>query len=412
MEGIGFDEVVEMIDIGGPTLVRAAAKNFRHTGVLVDPADYSDVLAQLRASGSIAPGRRFELARKAFRHVAAYDTAIFSYLAQLDPEGALMARGRASMFPPRLSLEMVKAQDLRYGENPHQAAAAYRTLEGNSPSVMNAEQMQGKELSFNNLLDLDAALRLASDFREPVCGAVKHGNPCGVGTGRDAREAFERARESDPVSIFGGILGFNVEVDEAAAAAIAELFLEAVIAPAWSAEALRLLAGRKNLRLLRTGGMLAGAPAGLDLRRVSGGFLVQEWDRPVADLERARVVTRRAPDRAEREAMAFAWTVVRHVRSNAIVYATRHRTLGIGAGQMSRVDAVRFGAQKAGSSLAGCALASDAFFPFRDNVDEAAAAGVKAIVQPGGSVRDDEVIAAADEHGLAMLFTGARHFRH
>ncbi len=412
MEGIGFDEVVEMIDIGGPTLVRGAAKNFRHVGVVVDPADYGEVLAALRERGEIPESRRFDLARKAFRHVAAYDTAIYAHLEQVDETGALVPQGRASHFPPRLTLEFTKGRDLRYGENPHQKAALYLEMAGNAPSVSTAEQLAGKELSFNNILDLDAALRCASDFAQPVCVAIKHGNPCGVGGGAGPREAFEAAREADPVSIFGGILGWNVEVDGPAAEAVGSLFLEAIIAPGYTTDALRLLGAKKGLRLLRTGAPLSGPPQGLDLRRVTGGLLLQEWDRPQSGVDEGRVVTQRAPDRGEREAMRFAWTVARHVRSNAVVYATKRRTLGIGAGQMSRVDSVRFGAQKATGPLQGCALASDGFFPFRDGVDEAAAAGVRAIVQPGGSVRDNEVIAAADEHGIAMILTGSRHFRH
>ncbi|PYT08992.1 MAG: bifunctional phosphoribosylaminoimidazolecarboxamide formyltransferase/inosine monophosphate cyclohydrolase [Acidobacteria bacterium] len=376
MEGIGFNEIVEMIDIGGPTLVRAAAKNFRDVGVVVDPADYSEILSMLRQYGRLTEERRFELAKKAFQHIASYDTSIFTYFSLLNPDGSLKTATRESPFPTRLSLDFFK------------------------------------DLSFNNLLDLDAAFRIACEFDRPACAAVKHTNPCGVGLGRTASEAFLRAREADPVSLYGGITGFNVEVDLACAQAMREVFLEGIIAPDYSAAALELLRTRKNLRLLRTGSVRKDAPGGNDLRRVEGGLLVQEWDSQDIDPHRGKVVTRRLPTPPEMEALRVAWNVVRHVRSNAIVYANADRTLGIGAGQMSRVDSVRFGALKATGPLEGAVLASDAFLPFRDSVDIAAEAGVGAIVQPGGSIRDPEVIAAADEHGMAMVFTGLRHFKH
>ncbi len=412
MEGIGFNEIVEMIDIGGPTLVRAAAKNFRDVGVVVDPADYREILSMLRQYGRLTEERRFELAKKAFQHISSYDTSIFTYFSLLNPDGSLKTATRESPFPIRLSLDFFKAQDLRYGENPHQRAAFYRELNGNSPTVATAVQLHGKDLSFNNLLDLDAAFRIACEFDRPACAAVKHTNPCGVGLGRTASEAFLRAREADPVSLYGGITGFNVEVDLACAQAMREVFLEGIIAPDYSAAALELLRTRKNLRLLRTGSVRKEAPGGNDLRRVEGGLLVQEWDSQDIDPHRGKVVTRRLPTPPEMEALRVAWNVVRHVRSNAIVYANADRTLGIGAGQMSRVDSVRFGALKATGPLEGAVLASDAFLPFRDSVDIAAEAGVGAIVQPGGSIRDPEVIAAADEHGMAMVFTGLRHFKH
>jgi phosphoribosylaminoimidazolecarboxamide formyltransferase/IMP cyclohydrolase len=412
MEGIGFDEIVEMIDIGGPTLVRAAAKNFRHVGVVVDPADYGEVLAMVRDRGGLSEERRLELATKAFRHIAGYDTAVFSFLSMLNPDGSLKTATRESHFPARLTLDFLKAEDLRYGENPHQKAAFYRDPEASGPSVASAQQIHGKELSFNNILDLDAAFRIACEFREPACALVKHSNPCGVGLGRHAAEAFHRALQTDPQSAFGGVAGLNVEVDGECVSQIGDLFLEAIIAPSFSAEAIERLRARKNLRLLRTLSPASVQPSGRDLKLVAGGLLVQDWDSLRSDPSKAKVVTRRPPSRGEMDALRFAWTVVRHVRSNAIVYATADRTIGIGAGQMSRVDSVRFGAMKAASPLPGSVLASDAFFPFRDSVDLAASHGVTAIVQPGGSIRDAEVISAADEHGLAMVFTGSRHFRH
>jgi phosphoribosylaminoimidazolecarboxamide formyltransferase/IMP cyclohydrolase len=412
MEGIGFDEIVEMIDIGGPSLVRAAAKNFRDVAVVVDPADYEDVLEALRDKGNIPVSRRFDLAKKAFLHVASYDMAVHSYLSLLNPDGTLAPANRESCFPLRLTADFLKVRDLRYGENPHQRAAFYREPDGSAPTVANAEQLHGKELSFNNILDLDAAFRIACDFDRPACAAVKHMNPCGVGTGRGAAEAFARARDADPVSIFGGVAGFNVAVDLECARALSELFLEAVIAPDFSPEALEILRSRKALRIMRTAARPLAPPSGKDMRRVAGGLLVQDWDGGGSDPHRGKIVTRRRPTPRELEAMHFAWKVVRHVRSNAIVYATGDRTLGIGAGQMSRVDSVRLGAMKAAGPLKGAALASDGFFPFRDSIDEAAAHGVTAIVQPGGSIRDAEVTAAADEHGITMILTGFRHFRH
>ena len=412
MEGIGFDEIVEMIDIGGPTLVRAAAKNFRHVGIVVDPADYGEILTLLRERGGVGENRRLELATKAFRHIAGYDTAVFSYLSMLNADGSLKEATRRSQFPARLTLDFLKAEDLRYGENPHQRAAFYREPGSTGGSVGTAQQIHGKDLSFNNLLDLDAALRIACEFSHPACAIVKHANPCGVAVGRSAAEAIQRALQTDPQSAFGGILGLNVELDAEGVGQIGDLFVEAIIAPGFTATALETLRGRKNLRLLRTLSAAAASPAGCDMRRVAGGLLVQDWDSGDSDPDSGKVVTRRAPTKAEREALRFAWTVVRHVRSNAIVYTTRDRTVGIGAGQMSRIDAVRFGAMKAQGPLEGCVLASDAFFPFRDSVDLAASHGVTAIVQPGGSIRDAESIAAADEHGLAMVFTGRRHFRH
>jgi phosphoribosylaminoimidazolecarboxamide formyltransferase/IMP cyclohydrolase len=409
LSGIAPAEAVEMIDIGGPTLVRAAAKNFAHVGVVVRPEDYPALIDELRASGGLGAETRRKLAREAFRHTAAYDGAIHTYL---DGLGAERTAAEATEFPPALGLEYVKVLDLRYGENPHQRAAFYREPLAAGASVATSRALQGKPLSFNNILDFDAALRVVREFDEPACAIVKHGNPCGVAVGAEPRAAFERALECDPLSAFGGVIAFNRDADRRAAEAVAEQFYEGVIAPAFDAEARGILARKKNLRLLEVGPLGGGRAPGHDLRRVWGGLLVQDWDTLAEDVRAARVVTSRRPEPAEWRALAFAWTVALHVKSNAIVLALADRTLGVGAGQMSRIDSVRLAIGKARSDLAHAALASDAFFPFRDGIDAAAAAGVRAVVQPGGSVRDDEVIAAADEHGMAMVFTGRRHFRH
>jgi phosphoribosylaminoimidazolecarboxamide formyltransferase/IMP cyclohydrolase len=410
--GVTPSEVVEMIDIGGPAMVRAAAKNFAHVGVVVSPSDYATVIAELRAGRGLSGETRRRLAVRAFRHTADYDDAVHRWLAGLAPQGGTEASGD-DPFPDELRLDWVKSRNLRYGENPHQRAAFYReTGPHAAPSVATARQLQGKELSFNNILDFDAAAALALDFDTGASVIVKHGNPCGVAVGDDPRMAFDRALECDPVSAFGGVIAFNRTVDRRAAEAIGEQFYEGVIAPGFDAAALELLARKKNLRLLELGPAHGGAPSGWDLRRVAGGLLVQDWDRGADDVHRGRVATRREPTTEEWSALAFAWTVVRHVKSNAIVYARADRVIGVGAGQMSRVDSARFAVQKARVPLEGAVMASDAFFPFRDGLDVAAEAGVSAVVQPGGSVRDDEVVAAADEHGMAMVLTGVRHFRH
>jgi len=411
MPGIGLDEVVEMIDVGGPTMVRAAAKNFRHVGIVVDPLDYRRTVAQILERGDLPLPYRFDLARKAFQHVAAYDTAIFSYLSRLQPDGTLPP-DRRSTFPDRLALDFVKVQDLRYGENPHQTAGFYREISSAGPSIASALKLQGKDLSFNNIVDLDAALALLSEFDRPASVIIKHSNPCGAAVGDTALEAYTRAFETDPMSAFGGVIGLNVPLDRETAEAVSRQFVEVVVAPSIAPEAIEVLASKKQLRLLEVGNMREYRFEGFDLKRVNAGLLVQEWDVCDAREDDLRVVTRRAPTAEEMQALLFAWKVVKHVRSNAIVYAAKDRTLGIGAGQMSRVDSARIGAEKANRPLAGSVLASDAFFPFRDGLDEAAARGVTAVIQPGGSVRDQETIAAADEHGIAMVFTGYRHFRH
>jgi len=409
-EGIGVSDVVEMIDIGGPAMIRAAAKNFPHVGVIVDPADYDAVAGEIESSGQLGDASRVRLAVKAFRHTAAYDSAVHAYLDGLEIDGA--EAPEADRLPERMTFEFVKAQDLRYGENPHQKAAYYRDPRGGGPSLASAKQLQGKELSFNNILDFDAALGLAAELPEGGCVIIKHGNPCGTALGTETKASFERALACDPLSAFGGVIAFNRRVDHRAAESVAEHFFEGVIAPSFEEDALAVLARKKKLRLLEMGDLAKFRRGGMDLRRVSGGLLVQEWDRVDERVRDAEVVTKRQPTESEWRALEFAWIVAKHVKSNAIVYALEDRTLGVGAGQMSRVDSAKIGIEKAQSSLEGAVMASDAFFPFRDGIDVAAEVGIRAVIEPGGSIRDKEVIAAADEHGMTMVFTGRRHFRH
>ncbi|MCL4837911.1 MAG: bifunctional phosphoribosylaminoimidazolecarboxamide formyltransferase/IMP cyclohydrolase, partial [Thermoanaerobaculia bacterium] len=403
--GAGFSDCIEMIDVGGPAMLRAAAKNHAGVAVVSDPADYPELLAVLAEHGGEIPlPLRRRLAARAFAATAAYDHAVAAWFARE------AAGEEPEAFPPRLDLALERLLAPRYGENPHQRAAVYRTRGG--PGVLGGfEQLQGKELSWNNLLDADAARRLIALFAEPAVAIVKHNNPCGVGRGDSLRAAYDRALACDPVSAFGSIVACNRELDEATAAAVAELFVEVVIAPGATPEARERLAARRNLRLLLAPPYrpLPGEP---ELRGIDGGFLAQTPDAGDDDPAVWEVPTRRAPTAGEREALAFAWRVVRHVRSNAIVVANEAQTVGIGAGQMSRVDSCRLAVQKAVLPVAGAVAASDAFFPFRDGLDLLAEAGVTAVIQPGGSVRDAEVIAAADERGLALVHTGRRHFRH
>lgn len=410
--GAPFAEIVEQIDIGGPSMVRAAAKNFAHVAVVVDPADYDAVLSELRAKSELSEGTRFALACKAFRHTARYDGAISNYLDSLDGER------RPTPFGQTLSLQFTKLQNLRYGENPHQRAAFYASGESRGPSIARARQIQGKELSFNNILDADAALRAVLEFSETATVVIKHTNPCGVAVSdKSLADSFRKARASDPVSIFGGVIAFNRPVDEETAKEVKDIFLEIIIAPRFTQEAKAVLSSAKrllNIRLLELD-MGEKEDGGYDVRRVRGGLLVQDWDRGSLDLRTCKVVTERKPTEEELAAMDFGWRVCRHVKSNAIVFASPDRLLGVGAGQMSRVDSVKIAVMRAethGLNLRGSVVASDAFFPFRDGVDEAAKAGAKAVIQPGGSIKDAEVIAAANEHGMAMIFTGVRHFRH
>jgi phosphoribosylaminoimidazolecarboxamide formyltransferase/IMP cyclohydrolase len=412
--GAAPEEVIEMIDIGGPALLRAAAKNHGTVGAVVDPSDYPRILEEMRREGGLRPATRQALAVKAFAHTASYDAAIRDELARRagaagDPSHSPEASPAG--FAQSLTIAGRLTRPLRYGENPHQRGALYSEPEAADGTIARARQIQGKELSFNNLLDLDAAWRLAAEFASPAAVIIKHNNPCGAGTGATPAEAFEKARRTDPDSAFGGVVAFNREVDTDAAAACVAIFLECVIAPSYAPPARQALAAKTGLRVMEAGEP-RGMYQGLDVRRVTGGFLVQDWDVAGDDLARARVVTRRAPVAEEQRALEFAWRVAKHVKSNAIVLARADRTVGVGAGQMSRVDAVRLAVMKSLEPAQGTALASDAFFPFRDGIDEAARAGVTAVVQPGGSVRDAEVIAAADGHSMAMLFTGIRHFRH
>jgi phosphoribosylaminoimidazolecarboxamide formyltransferase/IMP cyclohydrolase len=412
-KGAPFDEAVENVDVGGPSMLRAAAKNFRDVAVVVDPADYPLLLEQLERADGPDHATRLYFAQKAFRHSARYEAAIAEYFAQVEVRnGGYAVASSETVFPYRLALSYEKVQDLRYGENPHQRAAFYSDLGSTVYSVAAARKVQGKELSFNNILDLDAAWRLVADIHEPACVVVKHTNPCGTAVGAGMPEAFARAWASDPVSAFGGIVAFNRRLDAAAARAVAEVFVEAVIAPGYEGEAKKALAVKKNLRVMDMDTTSIHRVTGFDLRRVMGGVLAQEWDLHMLDRAKCDVVTRRPPTEDEWKALVLAWTVVKHVKSNAIVYANAVQTVGVGAGQMSRVDAARFAALKAVLPLKGTVAASDAFFPFRDGLDEIARAGATAVIQPGGSVKDEEVIAAADEHGLAMVFTGVRHFRH
>jgi phosphoribosylaminoimidazolecarboxamide formyltransferase/IMP cyclohydrolase len=405
--GAPFEEVIENIDIGGPAMIRSAAKNHERVAVIVDPADYPAVLAEIDAEGEVSAATRFRLARKAFAHTAAYDGAIASHLGRLSAPDAPLAD-----FPETLVVSGTLARALRYGENPHQKAAFYALDGAVGSSLARAEVLQGKELSYNNLLDLDAAMRLCAEFAGPAATIVKHNNPCGVAVCKGGiAEAYRRARETDPVSAFGGIVAVNRAVDGELARELSETFLECVIAPGYAPEALALLGAKKNLRLL-AGEIALDAPGAFELRSVAGGFLVQTRDRDTAAAADAKVVSKRPPTPAEIRDLDFAWRVCKHVKSNAIVFAAGERTLGIGAGQMSRVDSVRIAVSKARAPLAGSVVASDAFFPFRDGVDEAAKAGALAAIQPGGSVRDIEAIAAADEHGMTMLVTAERHFRH
>lgn len=406
--GCTLEEAVENIDIGGPAMIRAAAKNHPFVTVVTDPSDYGKVLEELRAHGGrISRETNFEMAKKAFQLTARYDGAISNYL------GALGKEGGPAEFPDTLTVQFVKAQDLRYGENPHQKAAFYREWDILPSSISGGHQLQGKELSYNNIMDGDAAWQMASDFDQPAAVIMKHANPCGAALSAGSLvEAYKKSMETDPVAAFGGIVALNRKVDRKTADELAKTFLEVILAPGFEEEALAVLGAKKNVRLIEISPSGAGPLREYDFRRVKGGLLVQDRDLERDDLRLARVVTKRPPTEEEYRALDFAWRVVKHVKSNAIVLATETRLVGVGAGQMSRVDSVRLSVMKANLPTKGTVLASDAFFPFRDGVDLAAEAGVTAIVQPGGSVRDEEAVTAANEHGMAMIFTGRRHFRH
>jgi phosphoribosylaminoimidazolecarboxamide formyltransferase/IMP cyclohydrolase len=410
--GSSHADVIENIDIGGPSMVRSAAKNHARVSVVTDPSDYAGLLAEIEGSTEVSQTTRRRLAAKAFAHTAAYDGMVAAYLSSSEPDAE---PDRSARYPRYLTQTFERAYTLRYGENPHQTGAFYRDTRAAAGSVAAAEALGagGKELSFNNLVDVDAALEAVREFDAPAAVVVKHTNPCGVAVAGDLAAAYRTAREADPVSAFGGIVALNREVDLAVAKVLAETFLECIVAPGFSGEALAVLRAKKNLRLLATGAWLPAGEAGLTWKRVSGGIVVQDRDATAAgEVENARVVTKRAPTDEERRALAFAWKVSKHVKSNAIVLAREDRTVGVGAGQMSRVESVKIAVGKAGDLAKGSVLGSDAFFPFPDGPLLAAQHGITAIAQPGGSVKDDEVIAAADQAGIAMVFTGARHFRH
>jgi len=408
-----FAEIVENIDIGGPSMVRAAAKNHQQVGVVVDPEDYNSILAELRQNNrSLSPATRFRLFLKAFQHTAHYDGAISNYFSSLDENKKRQRWGQT------VNIQVSKLQDMRYGENPHQSAAFYGTSDDTGPSIARAKQFQGKELSFNNILDADAALSTVLEFSDIATVAIKHSNPCGVALSKKSLgDSFRKAKACDPVSIFGGVLAFNRPVDEETAKELKEIFLEIVIAPGFTPEAKAVLSSAKrllNIRLLEVN-MNEPQGGGYDLRRVRGGMLIQDWDTGKVDVRACKVVTERKPTESEYQALDFAWRVCRHVKSNTIVFASPDQVLGVGAGQMSRIDSTKIAVLRAethGLDLKGSAVASDAFYPFRDGLDEAANAGAKSVIQPGGSIKDDEVIAAANEYGIAMVFTGMRHFRH
>ena len=409
--GCDLPTAIENIDIGGPTLLRAAAKNHAAVTVLVDAADYPRVLAELAQTGGVSAATRFDLAVKVFEHTAGYDGAIANYL------GAVIEHpdGRGEGFPRTFNLQFHKRQAMRYGENPHQQAAFYVGHNLLEASIATARQIQGKELSYNNIADTDAAIECIKQFDEtPACVIVKHANPCGVAVGASLLEAYERAFSTDPESAFGGIIAFNRELDGETARVICERqFVEVIIAPRVTPAASAAVAAKKNVRLLECGDWTAEAVHRLDFKRVNGGLLVQDADLRLIDA--LRTVTQRAPTDQELRDLLFTWRVAKFVKSNAIVYGRDGMTIGVGAGQMSRINSARIAvikAEQAGLAVAGSVMASDAFFPFRDGLDQAAAAGITAVIQPGGSMRDEEVIQAADEHGMAMVFTGMRHFRH
>ncbi|MED1112672.1 bifunctional phosphoribosylaminoimidazolecarboxamide formyltransferase/IMP cyclohydrolase [Bacillus paramycoides] len=398
---VTFADAIENIDIGGPTMIRSAAKNHKFVSVIVDPVDYDVVLAELKENGEVTDETKRKLAAKVFRHTAAYDALISNYLTEQMGEES----------PETLTVTFEKKQDLRYGENPHQKATFYKAPFAATSSVAYAEQLHGKELSYNNINDADAALSIVKEFTEPAVVAVKHMNPCGVGVGADIHEAYTRGYEADPVSIFGGIIAANREIDKATAEKLHEIFLEIVIAPSFSQEALEVLQSKKNLRLL-TVNIEKATTASKKLTSVQGGLLVQEEDTLSLDESTISIPTKREPSEQEWKDLKLAWKVVKHVKSNAIVLAKDDMTIGVGAGQMNRVGSAKIAITQAGEKAQGSALASDAFFPMPDTVEEAAKAGITAIIQPGGSIRDEDSIKMADEYGIAMVFTGVRHFKH
>jgi phosphoribosylaminoimidazolecarboxamide formyltransferase/IMP cyclohydrolase len=410
--GVTPEDLIENIDIGGPAMVRSAAKNFQSVGIVTDPADYAEIVAELRANRELSFARRLDLARKAYALTSRYDGEITMELERLAANGAVSI-GAPEKLPARLQIALERRQPMRYGENPHQSAALYIPAGRPAAGLAGAKQLQGKELSYNNLVDLNAAWSLVREFARPAVAIIKHNNPCGAAEQDSQVEAYLKALACDPVSAFGGVLALNRALDAATAEEVAKLFVECIVAPSYDAAALAKFASKKNLRLLEM--PREDAPAELELKRISGGVLVQEADLHELNEKDLKVATKRAPADAELRALLFGWKVCKHVKSNAIVFAREGQTVGIGAGQMSRVDSVKIAVIKAATAnldLKGSVVASDAFFPFPDGVEEAGKAGATAVIQPGGSVRDADVIAAADALGMAMVFTGVRHFLH
>jgi phosphoribosylaminoimidazolecarboxamide formyltransferase/IMP cyclohydrolase len=410
-KGVKLEEAIEQIDIGGPTMLRAAAKNYRDVVVVVDPARYPQIIEEMKAgSGQVSEKLKFELACEVFEHTATYDRAIADYLAS--------AGKKPEKYPPALILGFRKDADLRYGENPHQSAAFYVDPGAKEASVSTAKMLHGKTLSYNNILDLDAALEIVKDFQEPAAVIIKHTNPCGAGVGKDITEAYSRALLGDPVSAFGSIVAANRHIDKKMAELMAKpnTFVEAVISPSFDDDAVEILKTRQwwgeSLRILASGDLTGARDDKPNMRRVVGGLLLQDFDRATYDESQFKYVTKRKPTEKEMQDLLFAWIICKHVKSNAIVYAKDFTVFGVGAGQMSRVDSSMIAAHKSAGRAKGGVLASDAFFPFRDGVDAAAEAGIRAIIQTGGSKKDAEVIAAADEHDIAMIITGMRHFKH
>jgi phosphoribosylaminoimidazolecarboxamide formyltransferase/IMP cyclohydrolase len=415
-DNVLLEDAIENIDIGGPAMIRAAAKNYNDVLVVVEFTQYEKVISHIKEhKGASTLEFRFDLAKEAFKRTAGYDSKISEFLAGInDPTIINIEQARTKLFRPLIHLEAEKVMDLRYGENPHQSATLYREAGFTGASLAMTVPLQGKELSFNNICDFESAWRLAWEFEKPCCTIIKHGNPCGVGLAGSVLDAFIKAKATDPVSAFGGVIAFNREVDSKAAAEITAMFVEGVIAPSFSPEALELFAKKKNVRLLACGKPVFSGQE-IDIKKIIGGMLIQTLDTALLEKSALKCVTKRTPSDDEMKALMFAWTVAKYVKSNAIVYAVADRTIGVGAGQMSRVDSAKIGimkAKEAGLEIKGSVLASDAFFPFRDSVNAAAEAGVTAVIEPGGSIHDSEVITAADEHNIAMLFTGMRHFRH
>ncbi len=403
-EGVTLEEAVENIDIGGPTMIRAAAKNYQDVAVVVDPADYNTVLSEYRQNGEVSRDTKFYLAYKVFEHTASYDTLISTYLRKTIGK---------ELFPQKLSLTFEKVQDMRYGENPHQQAVFYKEIGPCYGTLSAAKQLHGKELSYNNINDTNGALDLVKEFTEPTVVASKHANPCGVGSGDTIFEAYQRAYEGDPVSIFGGIIAANREIDAATAEAMSKIFLEIIVAPSFSPEAMEILTKKQNIRLLELPSIAVRADKNdFDMKKVMGGLLVQQRDTELFAEENWQVVTKAQPTEEQIRDLKFAWKVVKHAKSNAIAVAKDNMSLGVGPGQTNRVMAARIALDYAGERAQGASLASDAFFPFPDTVEAAAKAGIKAIIQPGGSKRDQESIDACDQHGIAMVFVGMRHFKH